>query len=153
MNKCVDPLLEVYEEILEKAYPGATPSQLEKVAQGLIDHVRQEGHIRDEADAEQVTKELDAVLDAAKAAEEPDTSSAGTATAQPTPPAPPKSTYRVEVRVALQRIEPNGSWSSDRLSFEDTTELGSLNFHQIAELLQRFHDLSQSAASELGGSR
>lgn len=60
-----------------------------------------------------------------------------------------KYTYRVEVRVAIQKVTPTGSWMNDRLSFEDTTDLGSLNFAQISELLMRFHHLSETAVSEL----
>lgn len=62
-----------------------------------------------------------------------------------------KCTYRAEVRVALQKVDPTGRWTTDRLSFEDVTDLGTLDFQQIAELLMRFHNLSQTATLELTG--
>lgn len=63
-----------------------------------------------------------------------------------------KYTYRAEVRVAIQKVSPQGSYTSDRLTFEDTTELGALNFAQISDLLMRFHHLSETAVAELNAS-
>jgi len=57
--------------------------------------------------------------------------------------------YKVDVRVSIQKVTEHGSYTNDRLSFEDSTDLGSLNFEQIAGLLMRFHDLSQTATAEL----
>jgi hypothetical protein len=57
--------------------------------------------------------------------------------------------YRVEIRVELIKTDERGSYSNERMTFTDQTDLGKLNIQQIAELLTRFHDLSVNAKNEL----
>lgn len=57
--------------------------------------------------------------------------------------APEPSRYRVVSRVEIQRIEENGRYTADRISFEDVADLGPLDFSEIAALLMRFHEIGQ----------
>lgn len=59
--------------------------------------------------------------------------------------------YRVEVRTTIRKVLPNGAWTNDQLTLEDNMSVGALSRVQLAQLLVRFHDLTQAATEGLTG--
>lgn len=58
-------------------------------------------------------------------------------------------TYQVSVTVEIRRVGPSGQWTNDTMRFENKSDLGSLNFAQIADLLMRFNDINQNAVESI----
>ena len=50
--------------------------------------------------------------------------------------------YQVEVNVQIRRVSPSGYHYNDRMEFRNVSDLGPLNFRQIADLLLKFQELS-----------
>ncbi|MDB5910931.1 MAG: hypothetical protein JWP34_5045 [Massilia sp.] len=59
-------------------------------------------------------------------------------------------TYKLNVRIDLERVNDNGGFSGDRLSVDESLRLEVDGFLEVAQVLGRFHELAENIKA--GGS-